>query len=129
MNFFAFPLTAIASGAVLLAVDTTLAIADPTTIQQQIASINKSYAEVENLTATHTKMLKELLETISHNPAGWTVKVGKQTESPMTKELADVMGGMISWPPPGGASFCDIIDGCNCVAATHNGGVHVCFRQ
>ena len=123
------PLTAIASGAVLLAVHANSAIADPATIQQQIASINKSYADVENLSTTHIKMLKELLETINHSPSGWTVKVGEQAESPMTKELADVIGSMISWPPPGGASFCRIIDGCNCVGACHNGGVHICFRQ
>jgi hypothetical protein len=129
MKVFAFPLTAIALGAVLLAVQANSAIADSATIQQQVASINKSYAEVENLSTTHIKMLKELLETIRHSPSGWTVKVGKQAEAPMTTELADVIGSMISWPPPGGANFCEIIDGCNCVGATQNGGVHICFRQ
>jgi hypothetical protein len=129
MKFFAFPLTAIASGAVLLTVHANSAIADPAAIQQQIASINKSYSEVESLSTTHIKMLTELLETISHSPSGWTVKIGKQAETPMTKELVDVIGSMISWPPPGGAKYCDIIDGCNCVGASQQGGVHICFRQ
>jgi hypothetical protein len=129
MKFFAFPLMAIALGTVLLTIHSNLAIADPAAIQQKIDAINKSYSEVESLSTAHIKMLKELLETIRDGPSGWTVKVGKQAESPMTKELAEVMGNMISWPPPGGASYCDIISGCNCVGATQNGGVHVCFRK
>ena len=40
-------------------------------------------------------MLSDLLETISKNPSGWTMQVGKETEMPITKESAAVLGIVI----------------------------------
>jgi hypothetical protein len=61
--------------------------------RQKIDAINKSYSEVESLSKVetfkplklHGEMLSDLLETISKNPSGWTMQVGKETEMPIQK--------------------------------------------
>jgi hypothetical protein len=118
-----FAALAALSGTILV-VHPNLALAGPPEpIKEQMATLRKSYSEVENF---HNQM-NNLLEKIGKNPSGWVFRIGG-IEVPMTKELAAVLlnGGWLT-PPygPGHISIACEVGDCVCLS----GGGTICYPQ
>jgi hypothetical protein len=121
MRYGLFAVLAALSGTVLVAHPNLALAAPPEPVKEQIATLKKSYSEVENF----SNQMKDFLEKVGKNPSGWVFRIG-EIEVPMTKELAAVLlnGGWLTGPPIGPGRIACLRD-CVCFPS----GGNICYAQ